>query len=81
MFTLELPQKVFYNDWGTPFRWWAFGPHLNLTTYFTGITTYCKMLWVVERCSDNLSAAHYRLAHAVPMVGIFPTTEPNNIFY
>ena len=33
------------------------------------------------RCSDDLAAAHYRLAHAVPMVGLRPTTEPNHIFY
>ena len=33
------------------------------------------------RCSDDLAAAHYRLAHAVPMVGLWPTTEPNHIFY
>ena len=39
------------------------------------------MLWVVARCSDDLAAAHYRLAHAVPMVGLWPTTEPNHIFY
>ena len=32
-------------------------------------------------CSDDLAAAHYRLAHAVPMVGLRPTTEPNHIFY
>ena len=28
------------------------------------------------RCSDDLAAAHYRLAHAVPMVGHWPPTEP-----
>ena len=31
-------------------------------------------------CSDDLAAAHYRLAYAVPMVGLRPTTEPNQIF-
>ena len=34
-----------------------------------------------ERCSDDPAAAHYRLANTVPMVGLWPTTEPNHIFY
>ena len=33
------------------------------------------------RCSDDLAAAHYRLAHTVWMVGLWPTTDPNHIFY
>ena len=32
-------------------------------------------------CSDGLAAAHYRLAHAVPVVGLRPITEPNHISY
>ena len=40
-----------------------------------------RTLWVAARCSDDLAAAHYRLAHAVPMVGLWHTTEPNHIFY
>ena len=31
-------------------------------------------------CSDELAAAHYRLAHAGLMVVLWPTTEPNHIF-
>ena len=31
-------------------------------------------------CSDDLAAAHYRLAHAVPMVGLRPKTGPNQVF-
>ena len=47
---------------------------LNLTTFSIGITTDCNTVWVVAHCSDDLAAAHYRLAHAVP-------TEPNHIFF
>ena len=32
-------------------------------------------------CSDDLASALYRLAHAVPMVGLWLTPEPNHIFY
>ena len=38
-------------------------------------------LMVREHCSDDLAAAHYWLTHAVLMVGLLPTTEPNRIFY
>ena len=31
--------------------------------------------------SDGLTAAHYRLAYAVPMVDLQPTTEPNQKNY
>ena len=37
--------------------------------------------YVVVRCSDGLAAGHYRLAHAVLMVGLWVTTKPNHIFY
>ena len=39
------------------------------------------MLLVDERCSDDLAAAHYRLVHAVPMGDLWPTTDPNHIFF
>ena len=55
----------------------------NAITY---VTTHLHVfapiwLWVVARCSDDLAAVHYRLVYAVPMVGLWPTTEPNHIFY
>ena len=28
-----------------------------------------------------VGSVYYRLAHAVLMVGLWPTTEPNHIFY
>ena len=55
----------------------SIGPQLNLTTFSIGITTDWKYilggrtLWVVARCSNDLAAAHYRLAHAVLMVGLY----------
>ena len=73
-------------------RWWAFGPQLNLTTFLLELQPIeahfwwllalggCT-LWVIARRSDDLATAHYRLAHAVPMVCLWPTTEPNHIFY
>ena len=36
---------------------------------------------LAEACSDDLAAAHYRLAHTVLMVCLWPTIEPNHIFY
>ena len=63
------PQRT--TDWRTLFRWWVFGPQLNLTTFSIGITTDWKhalggrTLWVDARWSDDLAAAHYRMAHAV----------------
>ena len=74
----------------------GFGPQLKLTTFSIGITIDWKytlggrMLfrWLSRsplptgpRYSDDLAAAHYQLSHAVPMVGLRPTTEPNHIFY
>ena len=32
-------------------------------------------------CSDDLATSHYRLAHAVPIVGLGLTPKPNHIFY
>ena len=39
-----------------------------------------ELLIGTHRC-DDLAAAHYRLLHAVQIVGLWVTTEPNNIFY
>ena len=36
---------------------------------------------MVARCSVDLAAAHCRMAHTVPMVAFWPTTETNHIFY
>ena len=51
--------------------------HLNFAHMFF---RFC-VLPIGACCSDDLAAAHYQLAHAVPMVGLWPTTEPNPIFY
>ena len=40
-----------------------------------------RTLLVVARCFNDLSAAHYQMAHAVTVVGLWPTNEPNYIFY
>ena len=32
-------------------------------------------------CSDDPAAAHYLIAHIVPMVGLWPTTEPYHILF
>ena len=45
-----------------------------------GLDPSCA-LPIGTRCSNELAAAPYRLAHAVPMVGLWPTTEANQIFY
>ena len=58
-----------------------------MTTFSIGITTDGKhalggrMLWVVACCSNDLAAAHYRLAYSVLMVGLRRTTEPYHIFH
>ena len=40
----------------------------NVITYVTAHLHNAPIwLWVVARCPDDLAAAHYRLAHAVPM--------------
>ena len=31
--------------------------------------------------SDDLAETHYQMAHAVPIVGLRPTTEPKHFFY
>ena len=35
----------------------------------------------IPHCNDDLAAAHYRLAHAVTMVGLQSTSAPNHISY
>ena len=50
--------------------------HMNLFLHMkVHIIVSLEALLNGARCSDDLDAEHYRLAHTVPMVGLWPTTE------
>ena len=50
--------------------------HVNLQMNLFHVKVHMEALPDGAQCSDYLAVAQYRLAHAVLMVGLRPTTEP-----